>query len=312
MRILNDSRAPFSLKQVVKNKLCMLYFEKIEVIFMAGTLKKYSHAFIVFFVFEAAAVALWLSLGKIFYLFNFSYIGFFVSFGIILRIKQYKNTRMVVQFFVGLYLLVYLGIIRRENMQIEGFFYCVALGIFQAASMHYLIAKIIGPFIFGRGWCGYACWTAMVLDLLPYKTPKNPRIEKLDALRVGIFIVSLAYFLYVFNFHKETMENIMFYSFIIGNIVYYSAGILFVFSFKDNRAFCKYFCPITIFLKPASYFSLLRIKFNEDKCVSCNKCKKICPMDVDMLNNKRNRKNGTECILCLKCIQECPKQALYS
>jgi NAD-dependent dihydropyrimidine dehydrogenase PreA subunit len=284
----------------------------MEDVFMGGTFKKYSHAFIVFFVFESVAVTLWLSLGKIFYLFNFSYIGFFVSLGIVFRIKQYKNTRMVVQFFVGLYLFVYLGIICRENMQIEGFFYYTALGIFQAASIHYLIAKIVGPFIFGRGWCGYACWTAMLLDLLPYKTPKNTRIKRLGLLRAGIFIVSLAYFLYVFNFHKENIKDIMFYGFIIGNIIYYSVGILFAVLFKDNRAFCKYFCPITIFLKPASYFSLLRIKCNKDKCISCNKCKNICPMDVDTLNNKRNRKNGTECILCLKCIQECPKQAIYS
>lgn len=34
-------------------------------------------------------------------------------------------------------------------------------------------------------------------------------------------------------------------------------------------------------------------------------------MDVDVVNNSRNRENGTDCILCLKCIEECPKQSLY-
>ena len=34
---------------------------------------------------------------------------------------------------------------------------------------------------------------------------------------------------------------------------------------KDNRAFCKYICPITVFLKPMSYFSWLRIKCDEEK-----------------------------------------------
>ena len=79
---------------------------------------------------------------------------------------------------------------------------------------------------------------------------------------------------------------------------------------KDNRAFCKYICPITIFLKPASYFSLLRVKSDHEKCIKCNKCTKNCPMNVDMLNDSRKRKNGTECILCFKCIKECPKKAL--
>lgn len=34
-------------------------------------------------------------------------------------------------------------------------------------------------------------------------------------------------------------------------------------------------------------------------------------MNVDMLDNKRSRKNGTECILCMKCIDECLKKALH-
>jgi ferredoxin len=31
-----------------------------------------------------------------------------------------------------------------------------------------------------------------------------------------------------------------------------------------------------------SYFSLLRIKCDKDKCVSCGKCKKVCPMNVEV------------------------------
>ena len=38
-----------------------------------------------------------------------------------------------------------------------------------------VISTFIGPLLFGRGWCGYACWTAMVLDFLPYKKPQAAR-----------------------------------------------------------------------------------------------------------------------------------------
>lgn len=274
--------------------------------------KKYLLPIVMFLIFEMIALSLWLLLDNIFYLFNFTYIGFFVSLGIILLIRKYRNARIFIEIFIGLYMLVYLGIIRQENMQLEGFFYYLSQGIFQAALIHYAVAKICGPLLFGRGWCGYACWTAMILDLLPYKTPQKPRNEKIGILRIVIFIVSLAYFLAVFFYKKESIEKIMYISFIIGNIIYYFVGITFAFIFKDNRAFCKYFCPITVFLKPASYFALLRVKVNQNKCISCNKCKKICPMEVDMLNNKRNRKNGTECIQCMKCILECPQKALAS
>ncbi|MBS5644833.1 MAG: 4Fe-4S binding protein, partial [Clostridiales bacterium] len=37
----------------------------------------------------------------------------------------------------------------------------------------------------------------------------------------------------------------------------------------------------------------------------------VCPMDVDMTDNARRRKNGTECILCLKCVEACPKHSLH-
>ena len=74
--------------------------------------------------------------------------------------------------------------------------------------------------------------------------------------------------------------------------------------------FCKYICPVTVFLKPTSYFSLLRVKCDEEKCVSCGKCRKVCPMNVNPSANSRKRENATECILCLRCVEECPKKAL--
>ena len=112
-----------------------------------------------------------------------------------------------------------------------------------------------------------------------------------------------------FLFH-ENIHRIMYISFIVSNVLYYILGISFAFIFKDNRAFCKYLCPVTVFLKPASYFSLLRIRINKTKCIHCGKCVKACPMDVDILDDKRNRKNGTECIECLQCTRECPQKAL--
>ncbi len=272
-------------------------------------MKKYLPSAVMLLLFETVAVTLWLTKGNLFYLFNFSYIGASIALGILLFIQKHPKARRVTQLLVGLYMLVYLGLICRENMQIEGFWYYLFTGVFEAATIHYAVAKIFGPLLFGRGWCGYACWTAMALDFLPYKVPRSPR-RRLGWLRYVTFAASLLFVGALFLFRVDGLETIMFRAFLIGNLAYYAAGIALALLFRDNRAFCKYLCPVTVFLKPMSYFSLIRVKCDKSKCVSCGKCRRVCPMEVDMTDNSRRRKNGTECILCLECARACPKDAL--
>lgn len=272
-------------------------------------MKKYALPAMMLAIFESVAIILWLSKDNLFYLFNFSYIGISISSGMLLFAMKYKYARRIVQLLVGLYMLIYLGLICNENMQIEGFWYYLFTGVFEAATIHYAVAKIFGPLIFGRGWCGYACWTAMILDFLPYKTQDPPR-KKLGWIRYITFAVSLIFVASLFLAHVGNMERIMFWAFIIGNVLYYCVGIGLAYAYKDNRAFCKYICPITVFLKPMSYFSLIRVKCNKEKCISCGKCKRVCPMNVDITDNSRKRKNGTECILCMECVKSCPRGAL--
>ena len=273
-------------------------------------MKKYLLPSIMFSVFEAVAVSLWLSKNNLFYLFNFSYIGISISVGLFLFVREYPHARRIVQLLVGVYMLVYLGLICNENMQLEGFWYYLFTGVFEAATIHYAVAKIFGPLIFGRGWCGFACWTAMVLDFLPFKIPSGPR-KNIGWVRYSTFTASLVFVAGLFFSHAGNLERIMFRAFIIGNVLYYTVGIVLAFLFKDNRAFCKYICPITVFLKPASYFSLIRIKCDKDKCISCGKCERACPMNVKITDNSRKRKNRTECILCMECTRVCPKKALH-
>ena len=117
-------------------------------------MRKYRTAIILFLVFEVIAVWLWLLTGNLFFLLNFSYLGISIGGGAALLAGGWKYGRELTQFLVGSYMLVFLGLICRENMQIEGFWFYIASGIFTGATLHYLIAKIFGPLLFGRGWCG--------------------------------------------------------------------------------------------------------------------------------------------------------------
>lgn len=259
-------------------------------------------------VFESIAVVLWLALDNVFYLFNFSFIGTCLAVGIALYVAKWRHARRFVQFVVGLYMLVFLGFIEGENMQIEGFWCYLATGVFAGATIHYLVAKIAGPALFGRGWCGYACWTAMVLDLLPYKTRQAER-RSWGWMRCVMLVGSVAVSAVLLAWAVD-LERALLVAFVVGNVLYYVVGIAMAFVLKDNRAFCKYLCPVALLMKPAAHVSLLRVTCNEERCIECGACKRVCPMDVDMTDNARSRVGATECILCMSCVDACPKKAL--
>lgn len=90
-------------------------------------MKKYSVSVLIWFIFEAVAFSLYVSTKNVFYLINFTYIGTCIGVGTSLMSSKNKYARNFVQLSVGSYMLIYLGIICRENMQIEGFWYYLFL-----------------------------------------------------------------------------------------------------------------------------------------------------------------------------------------
>ena len=98
-------------------------------------LSRYLVSALLFLLFEAVAITLWLIKDNLFYLLNFSYIGTCLALGTALFTAEKRYARHFVQLAVGSYMLLYLGIISRENMQIEGFWYYLFLGVFEAATI---------------------------------------------------------------------------------------------------------------------------------------------------------------------------------
>lgn len=113
-----------------------------------NVLRKYIASLLLFLLFETVAITLWKAKGNLFYLLNFSYIGGCLALGTALFTAGKRYARHFVQLTVGSYMLLYLGVISCENMQIEGFWYYLFLGVFEAATIHYAVAKIFGPLFF--------------------------------------------------------------------------------------------------------------------------------------------------------------------
>jgi len=54
---------------------------------------------------------------------------------------------------MGLVMIVFLGIMQKESIQIEWFFFSILAGLLVGALSHYLIAKVLGPLVFARLSC---------------------------------------------------------------------------------------------------------------------------------------------------------------
>ncbi len=59
--------------------------------------------------------------------------------------------------------------------------------------------------------------------------------------------------------------------------------------------------------KTKNYSDKLRV--DEEKCIGCGKCEKLCPMNnIKIVDEKAVQNN--RCTMCYRCINNCPKQAM--
>lgn len=81
-----------------------------------------------------------------------------------------------------------------------------------------------------------------------------------------------------------------------------------ILSFAKGRLFCNTVCPVGTLLGLISKISLLRIRFDEEKCTKCGRCAVACKSScIDFLQMKVD---VTRCVNCFNCIKICPDNAL--
>ncbi|SDK56830.1 4Fe-4S binding domain-containing protein [Maridesulfovibrio ferrireducens] len=271
---------------------------------------------------------LYFSVGWWGFLLIFPYIGGCVTLGILVgnRFKGAKKDigRRIAILAISPIFLVFLGLLQRENLQIEetvfyGAFF-LSSGIFTRVLIHYAVAKIGGPFIWGRGFCGWACWTAALLEWLPINDNKTIP-PKYTWLRYPVLVVSILIpLLFLWSGYDYVGRQIdpargkegQLIWFMVGNGIYYLTAVILAFSFRKKRAFCKILCPVSLVMKPSCSYARIKKKPTENECIKCKKCNELCPMDVDVMGAISNglSVNSTECILCGQCSNVCPVGAI--
>lgn len=191
-----------------------------------------------------------------------------------------------------------------------------------------LLGVLLGRFI-----CGFLCpfgWLQELLHKIPCKKLSTKKLKPLTYLKYIILLLAVV-LLPTLAVNDVGMGDPFFCKYICPQGVLEGAiplslvnegiraalGTLFVqklfiliavvaLSILFYRPFCKWICPLGAFYALLNKISLLEIKMDEQKCVSCGKCAASCKMDVDV----RKTPNHAECIRCGKCITACPAEAL--
>lgn len=191
--------------------------------------------------------------------------------------------------------------------------------------------------LFGRVICGFLCPFGFFQDLLykikvkKYKVPVklDQGLRKLKYL-LGIFVVVLAS-IFITNKYGIAAPYFCKYFCPVGGLeggiplvltnTQLQAQVSWLFGWKMftliavivasmfiYRPFCKYLCPLGAFYGLFNKISFYQMNLDDKKCIGCNKCVLVCPMEVAVRKNI----NSAECIRCCKCKDVCPTDAISS
>jgi ferredoxin len=213
-------------------------------------------------------------------------------------------------------LLFAVSLLLARNAQLEGLFFGLLTGVVVGPVVHFLLAKLLIPLPLGRIWCGWACWTAAVLDQLPFRHGAGwprPALRRLRYLHFGLSL-TLVLVAVALGFRAGAVGRQAALWFTVGNLVYWVLGVILALALRDNRAFCKVACPLPTLFKLTARPALIKVAGDADACRACRShaCTTVCPMDIRIPDYliAGERVLSTECILCQQCIAVCPPNTL--
>lgn len=83
-------------------------------------------------------------------------------------------------------------------------------------------------------------------------------------------------------------------------------GLFLILMVLATRPLCRLFCPLGAIYGLTARYSLCGMSINQEQCIHCGQCNKVCPMELDV----QKEIGGSECIVCGDCKKACPKQGI--
>ena len=135
-----------------------------------------------------------------------------------------------------------------------------------------LLGVLLGRFI-----CGFLCPFGWFQDLL----------HKIQGVLEGAIPLALAN-----SGIRSALGHLFTFKFTI-------LALFIILSILFYRPFCKWICPLGAIYSLFNKVSFLKIQVDHEKCVGCQKCSRVCKMDVNVVDTP----NHPECIRCGECMK---------
>ena len=84
--------------------------------------------------------------------------------------------------------------------------------------------------------------------------------------------------------------------------------VLAILAWRNGRTYCNTICPVGTTLSFLARFSILKIRFDEEKCKNCSLCSKNCK--AACIDYKTHTVDYSRCVVCGNCIEKCKFGAL--
>ena len=175
---------------------------------------------------------------------------------------------------------------------------------------------------FGRIYCSLICPLGTIQDVATFLSRKKRTYKAFPLLmRYAIPLVAIVLFVFGVSMLIGITEPYSIISRVFRLINGYSGHhlksehtlitiaallillLIIILSVFRGRFYCNTFCPTGAILSLFSYFPILGIRLNKDKCVSCGKCAKSCKAECIDIKNKRVE--NSRCISCFNCLGKC-------
>ncbi len=182
------------------------------------------------------------------------------------------------------------------------------------------IVLVLYLLVGGRAFCGWVCPVNPIADAgawtrrrLPWRgqvrVPRSGRLYTLGLALALSAIMGVAAFEWVSPIgilQREILYGPGLGLLVIPAILLFDVAVV-------KTSWCRSLCPLGGFYSVVGHASLLRVRFDGDRCDRCGDCLHICP-EPHVLHLERaavaGQVLGGDCLNCGRCIEICPQGAL--